>query len=375
MKNKIITAILTVLLTFSIGITPVLAAPSQSEVKKAEQEFEQLTKQLDEADAKLQAQTDAVEKTSYQIEQKQEEINKLNKELDQKRSVLAGRMRSTYKHGKTSLFSVFLGSASIEDLVSRIYYLDRISSEDEKSIDSVTTLEQKLNDEKSDLEKTKAVQDQKAQAIADQAKDYQAKVKKAQDYYNSLDAQLKEEIKKQAEAKVEAEQAQLDTEQEHSNKPVSNHSLSNAVNDIINPVQPVTPTKPTKPTSKPSDKPAVKPTNPSKPSGGGLATAYSCIGKPYVSGAAGPNSFDCSGLICYCYGYKRGRTTGAMISSLKASGDWKSNVSELNVGDLVFTGYGHVGIYVGNYRFIHSPRPGRVVCEQTMWSCIGGGRY
>lgn len=358
MKNKIITTILSILLTFSIGVTPALAAPSKSDVKKAQQEFEQLAKQLDEADAKLQAQTDAVEKTSYKIEQKQDEIDKLNQELEQRRSVLAGRMRSTYKHGKTNIFNVFLGSTNIEQLVSRIYYLDRISSEDEKSISDVTTLEQKLKDEKSDLEKTKASQDEKAKAIANQAKAYQAKAKQAQDYYNKLDSELKEEIKKQAEAKAKAEAEALKKKQQQSNKPVADHSSSNAINDIIKPNKPA--------------KPSVKP---SKPSGNGLATAYSVLGKPYASGATGPNSFDCSGLICYCYGYKRGRTTGAMISSLKASGDWKSSASELNVGDLVFTGYGHVGIYIGNYRFIHSPRPGRVVCEQTMWSCIGGGRY
>jgi cell wall-associated NlpC family hydrolase len=37
-----------------------------------------------------------------------------------------------------------------------------------------------------------------------------------------------------------------------------------------------------------------------------------------------------------------------MISSLQSSGDWKTSMSQLSVGDLVFTNPGHVGIYVGD---------------------------
>ena len=45
------------------------------------------------------------------------------------------------------------------------------------------------------------------------------------------------------------------------------------------------------------------------------------MGKPYVLGTAGPDTFDCSGLVCYSYGYARGRTTYQMINSLKSTGD------------------------------------------------------
>ncbi|MBQ6491290.1 MAG: C40 family peptidase, partial [Atopobiaceae bacterium] len=109
--------------------------------------------------------------------------------------------------------------------------------------------------------------------------------------------------------------------------------------------------------------------------GAGVDSAYSCIGCPYVWGAAGPNSFDCSGLVCYCYGYGRGRTTYDMISSLKASGDWKTNMSQLSYGDLIFTSTGHVGIYLGNGTFIHAPAPGRTVRVQEVFSFVGGGTY
>ena len=64
-----------------------------------------------------------------------------------------------------------------------------------------------------------------------------------------------------------------------------------------------------------------------------------------------------------------------MIGSLQASGDWKTSMSELNVGDLVFRHSGHVGIYIGDGMMIHAPSPGRSVCIAPVYSFYGGGAY
>lgn len=84
------------------------------------------------------------------------------------------------------------------------------------------------------------------------------------------------------------------------------------------------------------------------------------LGRPYVYGAAGPNSFDCSGLTYYVYnhavGINIGRTTYDQINSGR-----EVSRDELQVGDLVFTHANHVGIYVGNNQIIHAPQSGEVV--------------
>lgn len=64
-----------------------------------------------------------------------------------------------------------------------------------------------------------------------------------------------------------------------------------------------------------------------------------------------------------------------MIASLQASGDWKTSLSELSVGDLVFPSSGHVGIYIGNGQMIHAPHEGATVCIGSVYSFIGGGTY
>ncbi|MFF3258504.1 NlpC/P60 family protein [Streptomyces sp. NPDC002932] len=92
-----------------------------------------------------------------------------------------------------------------------------------------------------------------------------------------------------------------------------------------------------------------------------VAFAYGALGKPYVWGATGPSSFDCSGLTQAAWrsaGVSLPRTTYTQINAGQRVGR-----SELAPGDLVFfySGVSHVGLYIGNGRMIHAPRPGAPV--------------
>lgn len=123
-----------------------------------------------------------------------------------------------------------------------------------------------------------------------------------------------------------------------------------------------------KPVQKPVEKPAEKPAPPVNNTNAASAVvnlAYSKLGSPYVWGAEGPSSFDCSGLTSYVFrnaaGVSLPRTSGAQYGA-------GTSVSKANLqaGDLVFfaTGGGgisHVGIYVGGGQMIHAPQEGDVV--------------
>lgn len=96
--------------------------------------------------------------------------------------------------------------------------------------------------------------------------------------------------------------------------------------------------------------------------------AYSRLGCPYVWGATGPNTFDCSGLTQWCYaqaGIRIPRTSEAQHDAAAASGNLLAlDESKLLPGDILWK-KGHVGIYVGNNTYIHAPKPGDVVRVAT----------
>ena len=88
-------------------------------------------------------------------------------------------------------------------------------------------------------------------------------------------------------------------------------------------------------------------------------TGLSKTGCPYVWGSTGPNSFDCSGFTQWVY-----RQNGIYIprtsSEQKAAAKKVVSLSELEVGDILWRS-GHVGIYIGNGRYVHAPHTGDVV--------------
>jgi cell wall-associated NlpC family hydrolase len=92
-----------------------------------------------------------------------------------------------------------------------------------------------------------------------------------------------------------------------------------------------------------------------------VRAAYEQLGKPYRWGAAGPNAFDCSGLMMWSWG----KAGVSLPHSSRAQYGMGMHVSqsELRPGDLVFFGHPihHVGMYVGGGQYIHAPHTGDVV--------------
>jgi cell wall-associated NlpC family hydrolase len=90
--------------------------------------------------------------------------------------------------------------------------------------------------------------------------------------------------------------------------------------------------------------------------------ALTKIGSPYVWAAAGPSSFDCSGLVVWAYGKvgKRGlpHYTGALYEQGRKVGK-----GGLRSGDLVYFGGSlhHMGIYLSDGKYLHAPQTGDVV--------------
>ncbi len=98
-----------------------------------------------------------------------------------------------------------------------------------------------------------------------------------------------------------------------------------------------------------------------------LAFARAQIGKPYVWGATGPSSYDCSGLTQAAWkaaGVDLPRTTWDQVKVGQ-----RVATKDLQPGDLVFfyDDISHVGMYIGGGKMIHAPKPGAYVREESIY--------
>jgi cell wall-associated NlpC family hydrolase len=95
--------------------------------------------------------------------------------------------------------------------------------------------------------------------------------------------------------------------------------------------------------------------------GTAVSAALSQLGDPYVWGADGPSSYDCSGLMMYAWG--KAGVSLSHSSKAQASEGRRVSKDQLMPGDLIFyySPISHVAMYIGNGRIVHAPRPGKSV--------------
>lgn len=207
--------------------------------------------------------------------------------------------------------------------------------------------------------------------------DYQSAVADLADLQKAAEAQTKQigaqeaslaDLKKQSDAKVDAAQALLDRLTEQQRKELAAARAAAAAQQA---------------TQTDTSRSTTRTTTVSAPATGGsdrariaLNFALSQVGKSYVRGGTGPNSYDCSGLTSTAFaqaGVSLPRTSGAQYGvGIPVS------LGNLAPGDLVFyySGISHVGIYIGNGMIVHAanPRSGVTTASVTSMPFMGGRR-
>ena len=105
---------------------PVAWAVPAASLEEASQRLETYGSELATLQDELAAKTSDLEMTSYHIGEKQAAIDATQEQLIVAKNVLAGRMRSSYKAGPSPVLQVLLGADSLTELITSMYYIDKV---------------------------------------------------------------------------------------------------------------------------------------------------------------------------------------------------------------------------------------------------------
>ncbi|WP_327236976.1 NlpC/P60 family protein [Streptomyces sp. NBC_01317] len=320
--NRARVTVLTVTAAAAVALTSQAAnaapKPSKAEVKE---QVDKLYHEAEVANEKLHAAEDAQDKLEKQVGTLQDKVANGQDDLNDLRDELGSIASAQYRTGGIDPSIQLFLSSDPDTYLEKASTLDQVSAKQAETLQQIQAKQRSLAQQRTEAQdKVKDLADARKQ-LADNKKEVQKKLAAAQQVLNTLTAKERAAL-----VAADAERA----------------SRGNDRVDL-------------------GDTPAPA----SGRAAAALAAAKTQLGKPYISGAEGPNAYDCSGLVQWSYaqaGVQLTRTTYT-----QANEGTRIARSELAPGDLVFfSGLSHVALYVGNGQVIHAPKPGAVVRYEAM---------
>jgi cell wall-associated NlpC family hydrolase len=330
---------------------PALAAPERPTTSQEAaalvaargHDLEVVTEQFNDAREQLSAKQAEADQARQQVQVAEAAVTTAR---DQVRQVA----RSAFTGDQLSTLQAMLSSTSADEMLDRVGTLGTIADHNNEVLGAAQDATEQADAAEAAATKATADAQQLVDQVAAQQADLNTQVAEYKAQYDRLSAE--EKARAEAEAAAAAQAAAADAAARTS------QAASRAER----------PQSGTTSSSSGSGSTAAAPAAAAAPvasPGGAAATAVSAAlaqqGKPYVWAAAGPSSFDCSGLVQYAY-----RAAGISLphsSGAQASMGTAVSRAQLQPGDLIafYSPVSHIGIYIGNGQMVHAPTSGDVV--------------
>lgn len=328
------------------------ATPSSAEIKAEKEEAEARLSsaqwELEKASEEYYGYIDEMEAAQEAMEAEQAKIDEANEKISNVQGKLASRANSMYRTKPSSLLDFLVGATSFEEFATNWDLLNDLNANDMEMVEEVKDIRAERELAKAEYSTQKDIAEDKAneaEKVKDQA---EALVVEISDLVTELgeeyDAAVAEEkAAEEARRRAEEEAAAAAAAAAASGGSGGGGSYYPSSGGSGAPV---------------SDCSSV------------VEYALSRKGCPYVWGAAGPDTFDCSGLVTWAYaqmGIYLPHQSEAQYNAAKN----RVPVSEARPGDVLWR-YGHVGIAVGygGVPYVHAPTFGAVVrdTDSLSWS-------
>lgn len=362
------------------------AAEKQAEADAVRNQLVGLQADLETAGENYYAALDEQESAQRSMEEQQVKIDETTQEIEGLQDRLSTRARSMYRSGSTTFIDFLLGASSFAEFTQNWELLNQINANDADLVDQTKAAREQLQAAKDEFARQEQIAAQKAAECKQIHDEVQVKVQNATDLMNSLDEEARALLEQEQAAAAAAAAAQAQAEAEAAAAAAGGNGGSNqgggsndggnqggdndggyqggGGNDGGN--------QGGGGSSSGGGSTIVYPGGGGSAGDNSAAYSYACsrIGCPYVWGAEGPDSFDCSGLVTWAY-RQLGIELPHQSEAQMARATRVVSVSEARPGDVLWR-YGHVGIAggYGGTPYVHAPTFGACVrnTDSLSWS-------
>ncbi|MFC5954420.1 NlpC/P60 family protein [Streptomyces pratens] len=357
------------------------AAPSdddQPSLEEVEKKVDDLYRQAESATEKYNAVKEKSAKQRKRVDTLLDDVAKRTQTLNEAREELGSFAAAQYRTGAgVPDTATFLLADSPQDFFDRNQLMDRMTGRQKAAVDDYVTQQSETMEKRKEATESLATLTESQDDLKTAKATVQKKLGIARELMSKLTSEEKARLaaaekKKQEEAaRKAAELAQQQAERQEAEEEARQQQQAESGSSGTS----GSPGASESPGASGSSSSGSTSTTPSASTDSSyaakaektLAFARAQIGKPYVWGATGPGSYDCSGLTQAAWkaaGVSLPRTTYDQVEAGTTVA-----VSQAQPGDLVFfyDDLTHVGIYIGNGMMIHAPKPGTYVREESIF--------
>ncbi|MCL8011684.1 C40 family peptidase [Streptomyces sp. AS02] len=335
--------------------------PSLEEVEK---KVDDLYRQAESATENYNAAKEKTAKQRKRVDTLLDDVAKRTQELNEAREELGRNAAAQYRTGAAAPdTATFLLADTPQDYFDQTQLMDRLTGRQKEAVDDYFTQQSATMKKRQEATQSLETLTESQNDLQTAKSTVQTKLSDARELLSKLTAEEKARLaaiekrkqeeaarkaaelaRQQAEAEAERERQEAAAQQQQESSESASDSSSSESSD-----------------SSASDSSYA--TKAEK----ALAFSRSQIGKPYVWGATGPDSYDCSGLTQAAW--KAAGVDIPRVTYDQVNAGTTVSLANAQPGDLIFfyDDVTHVGIYIGNGMMIHAPKPGTYVREESIY--------
>ncbi|NUP23529.1 MAG: glycoside hydrolase [Streptomyces sp.] len=330
--------------------------PSLEEVEK---KVDDLYRQAETATEKYNAAKEKTAKQRKRVDTLLDDVAKRTQDLNEAREELGRSAAAQYRTGAAAPdTATFLLAETPQDYFDQTQLMDRMTGRQKQSVDDYFTQQSATMKKRQEAAQSLETLTESQNDLRTAKSTVQTKLSDARELLSKLTAEEKARLaaiekrkqeaaarkaaelaRQQAEAEAERKRQEAAQQQETTQPPADSGASDSSSSDSSYATK------------------AEK----------ALAFARSQIGKPYVWGATGPDSYDCSGLTQAAW--KAAGVDIPRVTYDQVNAGTTVSLANAKPGDLVFfyDDITHVGLYIGNGMMIHAPKPGAYVREESIY--------